>query len=127
MLFKLILLFVVTPLAELTILVYLGTLIGVLYTILIVATTGIIGAFLARKQGFATLSRIRSSIERGVLPAGDLFQGALILIGGLLLLTPGIITDLIGFTMLIPQTRRIIANWLRDLIQRKIQQREIHY
>jgi len=127
MLFKLILLFVVTPLAELAILVYLGTLIGVLYTIFIVATTGIIGAFLARKQGFATLSRIRSSIERGVLPTGDLFQGALILIGGLLLLTPGIITDLIGFTMLIPQTRRIIANWLRDLIQRKIQQREIHY
>ncbi len=127
MLFRLILLFVVTPLVELAILVYLGTIIGALYTILIVVVTGLVGAFLARNQGLATLSRIRSSIERGVIPSGELFQGTLILIGGLLLLTPGIVTDLVGFTMLIPQTRTIITKWLRSLIQRKIQKGEIHY
>ncbi|MFW0859715.1 MAG: FxsA family protein [Dehalococcoidia bacterium] len=127
MLYKLVILFVVMPLAELALLVYLGTLIGVLYTVLIVVVTGLIGAFLAKNQGLATLSRIRSSIERGVLPADELFQGVLILIGGLLLLTPGLITDLVGFAILIPQTRNIVAKWLRGLIQRKIQQREIHY
>ncbi len=127
MFYKLVLLFIVTPLIELAVLVYLGTLLGVLYTILIVIATGLIGAFLAKNQGLATFSRIGSSIERGVLPAEELFQGALILIGGLLLLTPGLITDLAGFAMLIPQTRNAVAKRLRGLIQRKIQQREIHY
>jgi UPF0716 protein FxsA len=126
MLYKLILLFVVTPLIELTVLFYLGTLIGVLYTIIIVVVTGLIGAFLAKNQGLSTFSRIRSSIERGVLPADELFQGALILLGGLLLLTPGLITDLAGFAMLIPQTRNIVAKWLRGLIKRKIQQRKVY-
>jgi len=127
MLYKLVLLFVVTPLVELALLVYLGTIIGILYTILIVAATGLIGALLAKNQGLATFSRIRSSIERGVLPAEELFQGVLILIGGLLLLTPGLITDLVGFAVLIPRTRNIVAKWLRGLIQRKIQQREVRY
>lgn len=120
------LLFVVAPLVELAILIYLGTLIGTLNTILIVVITGLVGAFLARRQGLATLSRIRSGIEQGVLPTSDLFQAVLILIGGLLLLTPGIITDLAGFAMLIPRTRSIVARWLRNLIQRKIERREIH-
>jgi UPF0716 protein FxsA len=127
MLYKLILLFVVTPLVELAILVYLGSLIGVLNTILIVVATGIVGAFLAKNQGLATFSRIRSSIERGILPAEELLHGVLILVAGLLLLTPGLITDLAGFVMLIPQTRKAAANWLRRLIQRKIEQREIRY
>ena len=123
--FKLVLLFVVTPLVELAILVYLGTLIGVLYTILIVVVTGLIGALLARNQGLATLSRIRSDIERGILPAEELFKGVLILIGGLLLLTPGLVTDLAGFAMLIPQIRNVVVKRLRRFIQRKIQQRQI--
>ena len=122
-----VLLFVATPLIELAILVYLGSLIGALYTILIVVATGLLGAILARNQGLATLSKIRSSIKRGVLPSSDLFQVALILIGGLLLLTPGLITDLAGFAMLIPQTRDIVAKRLRKFIERKIQQREINY
>jgi UPF0716 protein FxsA len=125
MLFALI--FVVTPLVELAILIYLGTLIGVLNTILIVVITGLSGAFLARRQGLVTLSRIRNNVEQGILPSGDLFQAVLILIGGLLLLTPGLITDLAGFAMLIPQTRNIVTKWLRNLIQRKIERRETHY
>ena len=127
MLSRLVLLFVVTPLVELAILIYLGTLIGALYTILIVVATGFAGALLARNQGLATLSRIRSSVQRGFMPSDDLFQGGLILAGGLLLLTPGIITDLVGFAMLIPQTRTIIAKWVRSFIQRKIQKGEISY
>jgi UPF0716 protein FxsA len=115
------------PLVELAILVYLGTIIGALYTILIVVATGILGAFMARNQGLAALSRIRGSIERGIIPSNELFDGALILVGGLLLLTPGIITDIIGFALLVPQTRRIIGRWLRSLIRRRIQRGEIRY
>ena len=127
MLLRLALLFVLTPLIELAILVYLGTIIGALYTILIVVATGILGAFMARNQGLAALSRIRGSIERGIIPSNELFDGALILVGGLLLLTPGIITDIIGFALLVPQTRRIIGRWLRSLILRRIQRGEIRY
>jgi UPF0716 protein FxsA len=127
MLLRLTLLFVLTPLVELAILVYLGTIIGALYTILIVVATGILGAFMARNQGLAALSRIRGSIERGIIPSNEIFDGALILVGGLLLLTPGIITDIIGFALLVPQTRRIIGRWLRSLIRRRIQRGEIRY
>ena len=127
MLLRLTLLFVLTPLIELAILVYLGTIIGALYTILIVVATGILGAFMARNQGLAAISRIRGSIERGIMPSTEIFDGALILVGGLLLLTPGIITDIIGFTLLVPQTRGIIGRWLRSLIRRRIQRGEIRY
>ncbi len=127
MLLRLALLFILTPLVELAILVYLGTIIGALYTILMVVETGILGAFLARNQGLAALSRIRGSIERGIIPSDEIFDGALILVGGLLLLAPGVITDVIGFALLVPQIRRIIGRWLRSLIRRRIQRGEIRY
>jgi len=127
MLLRLTLLFVLMPLVELAILVYLGTIIGAFYTILIVVLTGILGAILTRSQGLATLSRIRSSLQRGILPANELFDGALILVGGLFLLTPGIITDIFGLAVLVPQTRHIIGRLFRSLIYRRIQRRQIQY
>jgi UPF0716 protein FxsA len=127
MLLRLTLLFVLMPLVELAILVYLGTIIGAFYTILIVVLTGILGAILTRSQGLATLSRIRSSLQRGILPANELFDGALILVGGLFLLTPGMITDIFGLAVLVPQTRHIIGRLFRSLIYRRIQRRQIQY
>ncbi len=127
MLSRLILLFTLTPLVELAILLYLGSLIGVLYTIVIVVVTGIVGAFLAKRQGLAVVSRIRSSTERGMLPGEDLLHGALILAGGLLLLTPGLLTDVVGFVFLIPRTRKAMMNWVRRIMERKMQQGEMRY
>lgn len=127
MLFWLILLFTIVPLIELAILIYLGTIIGALYTMLIVVVTGILGAILARYQGSSTLSKIRSNIEIGIIPANELFDGALILAGGLLLLTPGIITDIIGFALLVPYTRRIVRRLSRSLMLRKIETGRINY
>lgn len=124
---RLTLLFVLIPLVELAILVYLGTIIGAFYTVLIVVLTGILGAILTRSQGLATLSRIRSNLQRGILPANELFDGALILVGGLLLLTPGIITDIFGLAVLVPQTRHVIGRLFRSLIYRRIQRRQIQY
>jgi len=127
MLFRLILLFTIIPLVELAILIYLGTIIGALYTMLIVVVTGILGAILARYQGLSTLSKIRSNIESGIIPANELFDGALIVSGGLLLLTPGIITDITGFVFLVPYTRSIIKRSFRSLILRKIETGGINY
>ena len=127
MLVRLTLLFVLVPLIELAILVYLGTIIGTLYTVLIVVLTGLLGAILTRSQGLAILSRIRINVRRGILPANELFDGALILIGGLLLLTPGIITDILGLAVLVPHTRHIIQKLIRSLIYRRIQRGQIQY
>ena len=124
---RLILLFVFMPLVELAILVYLGTVIGTLYTILIVVATGFIGASMAKNQGMATLTKIRRGLESGIVPSSEFFDGSLILAGGLLLLTPGIITDTIGFALLVPPTRRVIAGWIRGFVRRKIDRGEAQY
>lgn len=127
MLFRLGLLFILVPLIELAVLVFLGSIIGFWYTILIVIATGFIGALMAKRQGVKTLSRIRSNLEKGIVPSDELFQGALILAGGLLLLTPGLITDITGFALLLPQTRRLIGKVIISLIRRKIQSGQIQY
>ena len=127
MLFWLVALFVLTPLVELVILVYLGMAIGAGYTVLIVVATGVAGAALARSQGLAALSRARGSIEQGTIPSGELFEGALILAGGLMLMTPGIITDIVGFALLIPPSRRLARRWLSSQIRRKIEKGDIQH
>jgi UPF0716 protein FxsA len=127
MLFKLLLLFILVPLVELALLIYVGTLIGPWYTILIVVGTGILGAVLAKRQGTAIVNSIRSSLQQGIIPSDELLAGALILVGGLVLLTPGMITDILGFALLIPQTRRSIAAWLRRAMQRRAERGQVHY
>jgi UPF0716 protein FxsA len=127
MLFWLVSLFVLTPLVELVILVYIGMAIGALYTVLIVVITGIAGAALAKSQGLAALARIRSSIEQGIIPSSELFDGVLILAGGLFLIAPGVITDIVGFAMLIPQTRRFIGKRIRSSIRHRVEKGEIQY
>ena len=124
---KLIALFILVPLAELAILVYLGAVIGPWYTILIVVVTGLVGAVLARSQGLATLARIRGNLERGILPSAEIFNGALILLGGLLLLTPGLVTDTIGLALLVPQTRSWVGRRLRHNVEHRIESGEIRY
>lgn len=116
MFIKLIILFSVIPLVELLILIRIGTYIGALNTILLVLTTAIIGAALARRQGMNTIWRIRQSLSNGKLPADELLDGFIILVAALFLITPGLLTDTTGFILLIPQTRRIFKKW----VERKI-------
>ncbi|MDP8248471.1 MAG: FxsA family protein [Candidatus Tritonobacter lacicola] len=116
MLGKLILLFTVVPLVELALLITVGREIGVFNTISIVVITGVIGAYLARSQGISTLGKIQSSMQRGVMPANEILDGFMILAGGLMLITPGLITDAAGFLTLIPRTR----NMLKSLIVKKL-------
>ena len=112
MFLKLLILFIVIPIIEIAILVKMGTLLGFWPTMLIVIATGILGATLARIQGFLVLTRIRTELQMGRMPAEELIDGLLILIGGILLLTPGLLTDLIGFLMLIQWSRKLFKEWL---------------
>lgn len=110
---RLFFIFVGLPLLELTILVWLGSRIGFLPTIASILITGALGAILARAQGARVLREIRAELEAGRPPAARLLDGLLILIGGLLLLAPGVITDLVGFALLLPPTRNRLRRRLR--------------
>lgn len=104
------LLFLTVPLAEIYLLLKVGSLIGVLPTVGAVVLTAVIGAWLVRVQGFSTLARIRESLERGEVPAIAVMEGAFLLVAGALLLTPGFITDAIGFAFLCPPLRRFLIS-----------------
>ncbi len=108
----LILLFVAIPLAELALLVWVGGQVGLGATVALVVVTGILGASLARSQGLATLSRFQSRLGAGEIPHQDLIDGILILLAGAVLLTPGLITDIAGFLLLVPAVRRSVRRWL---------------
>lgn len=123
MFLKLLTLFIVIPIIEIAILVKIGTLIGFWPTMLIVVATGILGATLARIQGFLVLNRIREELRMGRMPAEELIDGLLILVGGILLLTPGLLTDLTGFLMLIQWSRKLFKTWLGRRFRRWIQSR----
>lgn len=106
MFFLLLLLFFTIPLVEIYVLLEVGGAIGVLPTIAMVVLTAVIGAGLIRAQGLATLGRVQQELERGELPAVGIIEAALLLVAGALLLTPGFVTDTIGFLILVPPLRR---------------------
>jgi len=105
---RLLLLFTVVPLVELFLLVKLGTVVGVGPTIGLVIFTGVLGAWLARQQGLGVLRRLRVELAEGRLPAGALIDGLLILVAGAVLLTPGLLTDALGFVLLVPPSRAVV-------------------
>ncbi|MGD2120884.1 MAG: FxsA family protein [Gemmatimonadota bacterium] len=117
---RLFLLFVGVPLLELFILVQVGQLVGVWPTIGLVVLTGAAGAALARFEGLRTVWKLRSELARGRLPGGALLDGFAVLVGGALLLTPGILTDLVGFSFLLPPTRRILKNRIRNGLEKRL-------
>ncbi len=117
MLGYLILLFTLVPIIELAILIEIGKHIGVFYTLAIVIITGVLGAILAKEQGLRTLKKIETDINSGIMPSEQIFDGVMILCGGILLLTPGLLTDIIGFLTLIPITRNLIKKWLKKKIR----------
>lgn len=107
-------------------LIQLGREIGLASTLAIVILTGILGAYLAKQEGFLVITKIRQELNQGSIPAGQLLDGVLILSGGLLLLTPGLVTDFFGFLALIPITRNLFKNYLKRKLRQKIDANEIH-
>ncbi len=122
MFIKLLIFFVFVPVMELYILIEAGRIMGLAPTIGLIMMTGVAGAWLARSQGVEILRRIQEETSRGQMPATTLIDGALILVGGLLLLTPGFFTDALGFSFLVPATRDLWRKGLSAWLQNQIKQ-----
>ena len=127
MIFSLLPIFLFIPLVELWLLLVVGRHIGVVPTIGLVLVTGILGVTLAKSQGFLLLVRIQERLAVGELPTADVWHGFFILVGGVLLLTPGILTDTLGLLLLIPRTRIWCQKWLAEKLQQGLQRGTIQF
>ena len=101
------------PLAELALLIAVGRTIGLLPTLLLCAATGFVGAWLARREGLRVALRARQALVEGRFPGDEILDGAAILAGGVLLLTPGFLTDCLGLALLLPPARYVIKRALK--------------
>ena len=108
---RLLILFIVVPLVELALLLKLHGLMGLPSTIMLVMCTGFLGAALARQQGFSALAKIQQTVGSGKAPGIEIVEGVLVLVAGAVLITPGILTDIFGFSLLIPPVRRVVAKF----------------
>ena len=104
--------FLIVPFVEIYVLLEVGGLIGAFPTIFLVVFTAVLGAWLLRRQGFATWRRFQENLRQGQIPAYEMIEGPILLVGGALLLTPGFFTDLLGFACLMPPIRRKIAHYV---------------
>ncbi len=104
--------FLIVPFVEIYVLLQVGGLIGAFPTIFLVVFTAALGAWLLRRQGFATWQRFQTNLAQGTIPAYEMIEGPILLVGGALLLTPGFFTDALGFACLIPALRRKIARYI---------------
>lgn len=115
-------LFLIIPIIEIFFLIKVGEVIGALPTIILVVLTAVIGAGLLRQQGLSTLARLQQSLGQGKLPAQEMIEGVLLAVGGALLMTPGFVTDTMGFLCLLPVTRQLLA---KAIIKRSALQMQI--
>lgn len=120
MFIRLLILLICVPILEIYVLIESGRIIGVWPTVLLVIVTGVAGSWLMRHQGFELLRRMQTEMAAGQIPTSALLDGGLILAGGILLLTPGFCTDLAGFTMIIPGTRRVWRGWLAAWLAKQV-------
>jgi len=104
--------FVIIPLTEISVFIAVGDEIGILATLLLCLLTALIGGFLVRQQGLNTLFKGRQALNQGYLPVEEIFDGFCIVISGAMLITPGFVTDIIGFSLLAPHIRGLLRKHL---------------
>ena len=119
MFLRLLLLFTLVPLVELYLIIELGELIGVWSTVALVVSTGALGAYLTRLEGFRVLRRVQVEFQEGRVPTAGLLDGLLIVVAGAVLLTPGLITDALGFFLLFPPGRRVVRERVAAAVVRR--------
>lgn len=119
------LLFALVPIIEIWLLIKTGRVIGALPTVAILLVISMTGAYLARSQGFKVIGAIRDELAAGRMPGAHILDGAMILVGAVLLLTPGFFTDFIGLLFLIPATRTFLKRWLRARLEQKLMRGEV--
>jgi UPF0716 protein FxsA len=120
MLLPLVLLFIVVPIAELAVIIQVGQAIGVWWTIAILVADSILGSVLMRTQGRTAWRRFNLAVAEARVPAREVLDGALVITGGVLLLTPGFITDILGLALLIPPTRALVRAVLVRRLERRM-------
>lgn len=114
------LLIIVVPAAEIGLLMFSGNTIGFWPTFLLIILTGVLGTYLAKREGLQTIRKVQEQLRMGQMPGESLLDGICIIIGGTLLITPGFITDITGFLMLFPPTRRVFKYWMMKAIRKRI-------
>jgi UPF0716 protein FxsA len=126
MLLKLFLAFTLIPVIELYLLIKLGATVGPFNTLLLVILTGAAGAYLAKLQGLEAMLRVRTRLQQGETPAEEMLDALIIFIAGIVLLTPGLLTDISGLLLLLPVTRLRFKIWLRQKFNQWIQSSNVH-
>ncbi|WLR44167.1 FxsA family protein [Bacillus carboniphilus] len=116
---------IIVPAMEIGLLILSGKTLGVIPTVLLIIFTGIVGAYLAKKQGLETIRKVQGEMSMGLIPQDTILDGLCILVGGVVLLTPGFITDLMGFLLLFPTTRNMIKPGLVRIIRHFINNNRI--
>jgi len=118
---RLLILFITIPVVELILFMKIGSRIGIVPTVGIILVTGILGAWLTKLQGMRTLARYQQAMNEGRLPHEEVIDGLMILVAGVVLLTPGFLTDTVGFLLLVPVVRGVVRKWLAQYLKGKIQ------
>lgn len=126
MFLKLFFAFALIPIIELYLLIKLGMVIGAFNTLLLVILTAAAGAYLARLQGLQVMFRVRARLQQGEMPAEDMLDALIIFVAGIVLLTPGLLTDVAGLLLLLPATRLRFKVWLRQRLHQWLQNTEVH-
>ena len=115
MFFYLLIIFIILPIIEISIFIQVGGIVGTFNTILIIFLTAAVGVYFVRQQGFRTFQKITVELQNQQIPVQGMFDGLVIFISGILLVTPGFLTDIIGFLGLIPQTRVFLLRIIKNL------------
>ena len=115
-----ILIFILVPAAELGVLLFSGQTIGVWPTLILLIVTGLLGSYLAKKQGINTIRKVQEQIQFGKVPGNEILDGLCVLFGGILLLSPGFLTDILGLILLLPFTRTLIKPFILKLFRKWI-------
>ncbi len=121
MLLRLFLLFTLIPVIELFLLIQLSSFLGPLSTIILVIATGFAGASLARLQGLQTIIKIQTNYKQGIMPGDEIIDAFLILVAGIVLITPGLLTDISGILLLIPKTRQSFKSFIKREFEKRVQ------
>ncbi|WP_071396006.1 FxsA family protein [Bacillus tuaregi] len=114
----LILLFILVPAAEIGVLLFSGNTIGIWPTVALLIITGVLGSYLAKKQGMNAIRKVQEQLAYGRLPGDEILDGVCILLGGVMLLSPGFLTDILGLILLLPPTRAVLKPMILKLLQK---------
>ena len=121
------LLFILVPIIEIAVLIRVGSIMGFWPTLALMLVMGFVGAWLAKQEGRRTFFEIQRSIASGQMPGNEILEGFLIFMGGLLMLTPGFVTDVVGLWLVFPLTRKMSLGVMKRLLMNKIRFKVVRY